>query len=235
VIAAIKKAEVDKSTKQKEALTNAEEKATPAVAINNILPPPVAAPETKSIIYYEVCSPQVFLTTSADDFLHYHNREKIHRQIKSVLEMEAPISKDLLCKRVLTAWGISRMGTRVAAHLESICAELGMHKTVHDKGIFFWKNGQEPSGYAIYRIARQETQKRDADYLPPEEVANAIKEILSNQLSLSKADLVRETARLFGYARIGTNVENAVTLGLTVACRHGYAVIENDRVAYKGQ
>ena len=122
------------------------------------------------------------------------------------------------------------MGTRVAAHLDSIFADMKIEQTQHGKSIFFWNYGQLPSTYFIYRVAASELQKREADHLPPEEIANAIKDILSSQLSLSKSDLVKETAKLFGYARIGINVENAVLLGLHVATQNGYAIEDNERI-----
>lgn len=54
-----------------------------------------------------------------ETFLKPHNRRKIMEQISEVLEVETPMSKALLYRRVLDAWDIGRAGSRVAAHLDS--------------------------------------------------------------------------------------------------------------------
>ncbi|MDQ6609061.1 MAG: DUF3320 domain-containing protein, partial [Bacteroidota bacterium] len=184
-------------------------------------------------IKYEVSSLDTVLCSSSDEFLWSMNRNKIKDQIKAVLLVEAPISKNLMCKRVLSAWAISRNGARLNSHFENIFSELNLRHTKYGSNIFFWKEEQHPSAYLIYRTAKNELQKRDADDVPPEEIANAVNEILKNQISLSKADLIKETARLFGFSRIGGIVENAMTLGIGVAEQRGYAFNENGRIALK--
>ena len=99
---------------------------------------------------------------------------------------------------------------------------------------FFWRNGQDPQQYNIFRVAGSDSQKRDAEDLPPEEIANGVLEILHNQISLSKSDLVKETAKLFGYARIGSNVETAMLAGIDKALEKGEAKLTNDRVTLAG-
>jgi len=46
-------------------------------------------------------------------------------------------------------------------------------------------------------------------------------------------DLIKETARLFGYSRIGANVETAMHLVISKALEKGYGFIENGRVILK--
>jgi hypothetical protein len=76
--------------------------------------------------------------------------------------------------------------------------------------------------------------KRDADDLPSHEIANGIKAILQNQISLTKDDLIRETAKLFGYARLGTNVDIAMQLGIGVALVRDIAKTEGHRIVLNG-
>ena len=109
----------------------------------------------------------------------------------------------------------------------------GHYRKTDSKDIFFWNESQKPGEYAVYRIAAEESQKRDAADLPPEEVANGVKEILINQISLPKDELVRETARLFGFARLGANVEMAMLRGIDSAIHKGYAIQDNNRIILK--
>lgn len=196
-------------------------------------PAAIAPPAyTSMATTYEVTQLETMLATAAEDFLMPHNREKIQAQIQQVLDKEAPLSKNLLGKRILAAWGIARMGTRVSSLLDDLLSQAELVPVTSGKNTFFWKKEQQPAAYQAYRVARQEAQKREADDLPPEEVANAVTEVLSNQISLSRADLVRETGKLLGYARAGANVENAMLQGIEAAIARGNAFAENDRIIY---
>ncbi len=74
--------------------------------------------------------------------------------------------------------------------------------------------------------------KQSKDDLPSHEIANGIEEILKNQISLTKADLVKETSRLFGFARIGTNVETVMLGGIRKALSKGFAKMQDDRIVF---
>jgi len=54
---------------------------------------------------------------------------------------------------------------------------------------------------------------------------------LVEQISLSKADLIRETAKLFGFSKVGNNVEAAMNSGITLALNIGIAKDQNGRIA----
>lgn len=63
-----------------------------------------------------------------------------------------------------------------------------------------------------------------------EEVSVALKEVLESRISLSRKDLIRETARLFGYARLGTIVKSSMQQGIEKAIQRGFAKEENERI-----
>lgn len=185
-------------------------------------------------IVYEICQLPIVSSISSEDFLSPVHRELIRSQLLQVLEVESPISKNLLCKRVLAAWGISRMGSRLNTHFESLFDNAGLKSIKNGSNHYFWKPNHEPATYSIFRITVDDAGKRDADDLPPDEVANAVKEVLKNQVSLLHPDLIRETAKLFGFARVGGNIENAMTLGIAKAIEKGFAKWSGERVAWAG-
>ncbi|WP_345952877.1 DUF3320 domain-containing protein [Mucilaginibacter sp. PAMB04168] len=208
------------------------------IVLNRTYQPPVqrewaSEPPVTAGVAYEICPIEIVLTSSNEDILLPQNRGKLKTQIFNVLEIEAPISKSLLSKRVLAAWGITRMGTRIAAHLDLLFEQLGMTPIPCTYNAFFWKKDQNPADYKQYRVAVNEAQKRDAGDLPPQEVANGVKLILQNQISLNREDLVRETAKLFGYARIGSNVENVMNAGINQAVELGFAIVQGERVVWR--
>lgn len=82
----------------------------------------------------------------------------------------------------------------------------------------------------IYRSPENDADKRNADDIPPVEIANAAKQVLKEQISLSKEDLIRETARLFSLSKVGSIVDTAMKQGIELAVANGYAKEQNGRI-----
>jgi very-short-patch-repair endonuclease len=201
-------------------------------AINSMQPAPVAKSVVAGVAY-ELCSISP-VAASADEFVLQQHKERIKAQIIRVLETESPVSVSLLSKRVLAAWGIARMGNRITGHFEQLFKEIGLQARGDGKTAFFWKPGHSADTYIHYRTPASELHKRDAEDLPPEEIANAIRAILQHQISLPQAELIKELARLFGFSRTGTNVENAMLAGIAAATRKGIVRRVGERVVYAG-
>jgi len=161
----------------------------------------------------------------SDEFMLPKHERLIMRQIDEVVNLEAPISRPLLCKRILSAWGISRLGPRLDTYLGTLLSRTPYHKVIHEGVTYFWKEKAQMDNYAVFRT----NSGRDATDLPPEEVANAIKQTLEEQISLPTPDLARLVAQLFGYARMGTNVEAAMYQGIKLAVAKGAIKVENSR------
>jgi hypothetical protein len=168
-----------------------------------------------------------------EEFYHSTQSRVIRDQLAAVIQEEGPISRSLLSRRVLQAWGITRSGARIERHLDSLLASISVKKTSWDGVEYFWPNGTEPSEYDVFRVSEGEQERRNAEDLPPEEVANAVKEVLFHQISLPIEDLIRETVKWLGYARTGAALDKAVRNGLTEAIRRGAATEEQGRVYYK--
>lgn len=162
---------------------------------------------------------------SADEFLQPHRADLIMKQILGILECEAPVSREQLCRRVLSLWGITRIGSRIDAHFTDLFSRMKLQSTGTGKERFFWRRDQRPSEYMNYRVFMT-----NAADICPEEVSVAVKEVLEAQISLSREDLVKETARLFGFSRMGGIVEASMQRGIEMAILRGFAEEKNMRV-----
>ncbi|HEY3371694.1 MAG TPA: DUF3320 domain-containing protein [Prolixibacteraceae bacterium] len=179
---------------------------------------------------YKVCFLPVTSLTISDEFFESRKMQKILNQICQVIQIEAPISHTLLSKRILMAWGITRLGVRLNDYLESLYTQLSLRYNHQNGTFFYWKQEQNPELYKSFRVPMNETQKRNSEDLPREEIAAGLLEILTNQISLPEDDLIKETARLFGYARIGANVEQAMKQGIEYALKRNMIRKNNDRM-----
>ena len=167
---------------------------------------------------------------ASDDIFAAENKPILIAQIRKIVENEAPISKALLGKKILSEWGISRLGPRIDAYLETIFDTLHLYRIEHDGLVFCWKDEAQYRSYAEYRP----DSDRDAADLPPEETANAIRQILTDSISLPLPDLIKACAQIFGFARMGSNIEASMLRGIQEAVKKNYARMENGRATIIG-
>lgn len=157
---------------------------------------------------------------TSDDFYKPENKQKIRETAEKIIAVEAPISEKLFMRKVFTAWGITRSGSRVESVFADAAQGVSPFATADENRVFLWKEGQSPESYSIYRTS-DDTNKRSMEDIPSEEIINAVKEVLCQQISLSETDLVRETAKKFGYTRAVGITESVISYTLKKALTAG--------------
>lgn len=155
---------------------------------------------------------------TADSFYDPCSRGLIRKTLVEIINTEAPISKKALFRKLLSSWNISRAGNRVDSILNVVIFHIDKNETMDFDNIFYWKKEQNPEEYSIYRVEDQNGNKRSIDDISSYEIINAISEVLLEQVSMQTDDLIRETAKKFGFSRIGklidSTVRNAVEQGI---------------------
>lgn len=194
----------------------------PAISAQTPLPPPDEEPETEVPVY----AATEFATMELDqeEFLSGAFRLQIRGRIHQVLLSEAPVSQNRLIKAVTQSFGITRSTGRVQTHMETILSSMALPTTRQDEQIFYWLPDQGPEVYTGFRCNGE--ARRDIREVAVQELANALRHVLSEQLSMSREDLLRQTVKLLGYARLGGNVTVALEQALAYARSNG--IIEMD-------
>ncbi|MBZ4423140.1 DUF3320 domain-containing protein [Myxococcus sp. RHSTA-1-4] len=164
------------------------------------------------------------------DFFAPASALRIRGQIQLVLEQEAPIHEDLLARRLLEAWRLSKLTARVRRRIEEQLGELIHRGGVVRTGEILWEGARGPSQYTGVRGAHPE---REVAWLPPEEVANAAALVLSQALSLGREDLFRETGRIFGIQRLSQTVLPILEAGVQSLERKGKCTVTGERVVWR--
>ncbi|GAO30449.1 DUF3320 domain-containing protein [Geofilum rubicundum] len=100
---------------------------------------------------YRVCELTPTNLQNSDALFDYRLKEKITVQITQVLETEAPISHALLSKRILNAWGISRLGVRLNNYLTAKYNKMEIKYTQQNGTKFYWTNEQDPQKHSTYK------------------------------------------------------------------------------------
>jgi hypothetical protein len=160
---------------------------------------------------------------------------QIKRIIEAAVKWEAPVSRDVLLHYVLAAFGMKK-SAKAEARFAEIFDPLELEKTERRDSVFVWSFDTIPAAYNDFRGAAEDGSKRKLDDIATEEIAAAVVYILAASISLERAELVKETAKLFGFARTTETAELAVSMGISHAVRSGRAKVdpETGRIMYAG-
>jgi len=178
----------------------------------------VSADEGENIIPYSFAELDTLFLT-ADEFVSGEYDKDILNNIKTVVDTEAPVAKSRLYKLIINSFGITRAGNRILQYLDLLINSTDYKITNEEGESFFWKGEQNPCEYTLLRTSGND-KKRDASHIPLREAVNGILYVLKKQLSLNNDDLIRETAKLFGYTRKGGYIDELCEKAIISACEN---------------
>jgi hypothetical protein len=181
----------------------------------------VRAAKLHGCIPYRVAMPEGSETLGPEDMLLSENRVLLRAQVRTVMQTESPVVRRLLKRRVASAWGVTRIGTRIDRLLDEVIAELGYLRTEQSSGDVLWMPGVQPETMQEFRTPLDESQRRDLEDLPIQEMAAAALAIVRFNYSITEEDLLRELASVFGYARRSAPMDAFLREGIAMAAMFG--------------
>lgn len=118
------------------------------------------------------------------------------KYVVDVVAIEQPVHTDEVAKRVARAWGAQRTGSRIKATIGKALSAARVAGTI--VGGPFWSL---PDGQVQVRDRRAVTSTtlRNPEYLPPSEIAQAIREVVTRSVAVAPDDLAKGVAEALGY------------------------------------
>jgi hypothetical protein len=105
--------------------------------------------------------------------------------------------------------------------MKTVLNSMNLNYSVYDNQRFFWTSEQKADEYENFRASGEDEAKRDARDVPIQEAANAVCYILYSQISLLTEDLIRESAKIMGYTRLGSVVSQVFNNAIDYAKSQG--------------
>ncbi|MEO0828905.1 MAG: DUF3320 domain-containing protein, partial [Pseudomonadota bacterium] len=132
--------------------------------------------------------------------------------IAAIIEIEGPIHTEEVARRLAFAFGKDRTGQRIrdAAERALQAAHMDDEIDVQSAGDF-WHTAQQSAVPPVRDRSEQDGAILKADMLAPSEVIAAAKIIKEQSGEVAKDDLVRATARLLGFKRVGTELRARIS------------------------
>ena len=152
-----------------------------------------------------------------DDLFAPRHLAEVGKIIDQVLAAEAPIHLDVLARRVAAYFGIGRLTQRV---IDQVRVALAGRGRWGDEDDVVWRLDQDPAGVPAVRVAGQgASARREIHEVPLAEVAAAARIVVERAVGITAADLVRDAARLLGFARVTDRVVERVASGVKLAAQ----------------
>jgi len=151
----------------------------------------------------------------------------VQASVRQVLEKEAPIPFKELARRVGALWGLQKVTSRLESRLKR-CLGREMARVVEDT---VWRPDQDPASWRGYRLSPPGEEARDLEGIPLAELANAAEALLEQCCGLAQEDLVRGTAQLFGFSRLGKRLRERLDQAVDLLAAQSRCQVEDGNVS----
>lgn len=148
--------------------------------------------------YEEAC----FVIDSVIDWdgedIHEIDPNKLSKVLHRVVEVEGPIHREEVTRRIATLWGLKRTGKRIVdavSDAERVSVRQGL---VDLRGNFLDIPSRDQPPIRN-RESVNSSNLRKPEFLPPSEIQAAVVELVRSHYGIMKDEALTATARLFGF------------------------------------
>lgn len=165
--------------------------------------------------------PSIDWVPTNQDFIEPSSRPIIAQQIKEIVTTAGPIHEDDVLAVLRDAWWMGRVGTRIREAFRDAVAYLVGRDQIEVDGPFLAIPGQE----IFVRVPEDELViARKVTAIAPAELQLAIVKLLGDAGAADQDGLRTAWARLFGWRRVGSDIEIAFEDALEALVRSGAVV-----------
>ena len=128
---------------------------------------------------------------------HHTNRLSL---IKEILEFEAPISEEWLLKRIVHLLDEKRVNSSAIDKFSKLLRSDTSGDIIRRGGFLYLKNKEIP----MLRVPAPGAEEiREVKHIAVEELANGLREVLKQNISVEKLSLFKLVASQLGFQRVG--------------------------------
>lgn len=141
--------------------------------------------------------------------LHTVDLNTLLRLMLDVLDVESPVHFDQLVNRFKDAWGMGRAGDRSRSHLDRVTQAGNRGGQLVVDGDFIYRDSIRAA--APRDRSALPPAERKIDYVAPEELDEAIKQVVRDGVSVNEDEICLHVARVLGFARTTQDMKNAIS------------------------
>lgn len=153
---------------------------------------------------------------NTSEFTDPKNKNALQNTLLEILEIESPISIDLLKKRLLRSYGISRTSNLIDPVFNTLLRQSGVCVIEQGRTRIVWKPSHHPANYCLYRKESDPSSRRSPDQICQEEYCALLGILCKEDPSLSGEALLRAAAKRMGYARVSALLRECISRGMAL-------------------
>ena len=166
---------------------------------------------------YERAEIPIKLQNATQEVVSLHRRQ-IAADLQTIIAREQPVTYGYLQGRIRQIYGQSRMTERLKHIIDNVVSKSYIDPSSDASDPTIWLDAQHAQGYKSYRKANG----REAEQIPTVEIKNLLRMAVSQQLSLSHEDMLRQAAKLLGFARRTPRLDAAVNRAIDQLCNERF-------------
>jgi len=147
--------------------------------------------------------------------------------VEIISNVEAPIHKELLMKKVADHLGYGRLGRKIKTRI------LSAINSVEDKGVIYSKSEfiySKNSKIKVRDRSSLTSEYREITHIAPEEIQKALLILIEKSFGAEEEDLIKESGALLGYSRITQNIYDVIQSNLEKLIEKNQVHLENNKV-----
>ncbi|MCQ4080742.1 DUF3320 domain-containing protein [Streptomyces sp. RB6PN25] len=152
------------------------------------------------------------------DIRDWDARRAVAEVAHHIMVAEGPVEEELLIARVREAWGLDRAGQVVQDRIRNALDLLQRSGRATRDGTT-WDLPDRP--VTVARTPSEQFDRKKVSQVPSVERKIALLGILSESPGLRREELLRETARYFGWLRLGSDIKAALDADIDVLLQQG--------------
>jgi very-short-patch-repair endonuclease len=164
-----------------------------------------------------------------DQGLHELPVANFTESIESVVDVEAPVHKDEVLRRIMSACGVNRAGTRIrSTYGAALSHAIRSRKRIKKSGDFLWAVGK--IDIKVRDRSGLDNSARNIEMIAPEEIALAFAQVVERAHSIENEELLLVVASSFGIQRVTSNIKTLLEKQLRKLIKSGVLVLDGGRV-----
>jgi len=154
----------------------------------------------------------------------------LNRQVRQILEEYSPLNFDNLARHIAQAWGYRSLGKRIRERIKMCIRAIG-GGVRSDGSTWLSKSDYEP--YDHFRYV--EEHPRELEDVPTKELASAMRWVIRRGFTMTREDLFRQTASIFGSTSLTQKVYRLLEPALDELLHVSQEIsVDDDEVQWRG-
>jgi hypothetical protein len=153
-----------------------------------------------------------------------HERQALgalKRAVEVVLESEAPVSSEVVLKRIRAAWGVQRAGRRIREAFSEAKRRVLADRVFREDAEGFISRRGEPLSAVRVPVHGNHATFRTVNEIPPGELDAAVRNLVGDAMAIDEDALSEALARLFGWGRRGAQIMEDMNRSIQRVLRSG--------------